>query len=98
MRPIFTAIHLINAGIQTHFILFPGVICPKYASWSRIATYSALGSSGLSVALPKYNLPAALATVSVNAVDVAVGNPLLPVAVTETEETELVDYVREKKL
>lgn len=74
-----------SGSVASHFILFPGVICPKYAAWSRIAVYAVSVSSGLSVALPKYNFPAALATVLVNAVEVPMGKPPLPVGVLEGE-------------
>ena len=45
----------------THFILFAAVIWPNIWLLSRIAVYAVVVSSGLSVALPRYSLPACLA-------------------------------------
>ena len=48
----------IDVGVRrtmtlTHFMLFPGVICPNSLLWLSFATYAVSVSSGLSVALPK---------------------------------------------
>ena len=45
-------------SLLTHFILFPGVICPNSDELLRTATYAVSVSSGLSVAEPKYSFPA----------------------------------------
>lgn len=50
-----------------------GVICPNSLILLKVATYGASVSSGLSVADPKYFLPAALATRASPALDVPVG-------------------------
>ena len=58
---------------RTHFILLPGVIWPNIAPSSRIASYAVSVSSGLSVAVPKYNLPFDVASVCSLTVDVDAG-------------------------
>ena len=47
--------------MHTHFMELAGVICPNSALLSRMAVYAASESSPLSVAVPKYFLPAAWA-------------------------------------
>ena len=42
-------------------MLFPGTSCPKSAVLLRIATYAVSENSLMSVSVPKYFLPAALA-------------------------------------
>ena len=47
---------------RTHFMLLAGVIWPNMLASSKIAVYAVSESSLLSVAVPKYSLPFALAS------------------------------------
>ncbi len=53
-------------------MLLPGVIWPNSLLLERSVTYTESESSGLSVALPKYSLPFALASVCKPAVELGV--------------------------
>ena len=61
---------------HTHFMLFPGVIWPNSLVFCKPATYAESDSSGLSVALPKYSLPACFASVCRPAVELGVVGPV----------------------
>ena len=65
--------------VLTHFILLPGVIWPNSLEFERTVTYALSESSGLSVALPKYSLPAAFARVSKPAVELGLAAPVVVV-------------------